>query len=170
MIVRVSDIPEDGLHIDSPELLAGAFPDASWSLREVALHVQKEGEDVVVEGSLTASVPQVCGRCLESFDLTVTPQVTTRFVPPPAAGSGEQELGADDLETDTYDHGQLDLARLVEAETILGLPMKPLCRENCLGLCSACGANRNVTPCACEATASDPRWASLQKLAERLSR
>ena len=170
MIVRVSDIPEEGLHIDDPEALGVAFSDASWSLRDVALHVQKEGEDVVVEGTLRASVPQVCSRCLESFDLTVSPQVSARFVPAQAAGSGEHELGADDLETDTYDQNQLDLARLIEAETILGLPMKPLCREACLGLCSVCGANRNVTPCACEATATDSRWAPLQKLAERLSR
>jgi uncharacterized protein len=170
MIIRVSNIPEDGLQVDDPEALAAVFADASWSLQEVALQVQREGEDVVVEGTLVASVPQVCGRCLESFDLTVTPQVTARFVPAQAAGSGEHELGADDLETDTYDQDQLDLARLVEAETILGLPMKPLCRDGCLGLCSVCGANRNVTTCACEATASDPRWAPLQKLAERLSR
>ena len=101
MIVRVSDIPEEGLHIDDPEALGATFADASWRLRDVALHVQKEGEDVVVEGSLAVGVPQTCGRCLESFDLTVTPQVTVRFVPAQAAGSGERELGADDLETET---------------------------------------------------------------------
>src|SRR5215471_6592529 len=166
MIIRVSDIPEEGIQVDSPEALVTAFADPAWTLQEVALHVQKEGEDVVVEGSLAVGVPQICGRCLESFDLTVTPQVTVRFVPAQAAGSGERELGADDLETETYEQDQLDLARLVEAETILGLPMKPLCRENCLGLCSVCGANKNVTTCACEATAPDPRWAPLQKLAE----
>lgn len=169
MIVRVSDIPEQGLQIDSVEALPRPFADPSWTLEDLALLVRKDGDDVLVEGRLVARVPQVCGRCLEPYQLTLEPAVSARFVPG-AAAKGEQELAADDLETDVYDHDQLDLARLVETETQLGLPMKPLCRDGCRGLCPVCGGNRNVAACGCPDTAADVRWAPLKKLAERLSR
>jgi len=78
-------------------------------------------------------------------------------------------LTPDDLELDFYDEGLLDLDRLIQTEAMLGLPMKPLCREGCRGLCPVCGGNRNVTPCDCEARRPDPRLAVLKSLAERMS-
>ncbi|HWO04128.1 MAG TPA: DUF177 domain-containing protein, partial [Methylomirabilota bacterium] len=72
-----------------------------------------------------------------------------------------------DLETDVYQHGQLDVTALLETETTLALPMKPLCREGCRGLCPVCGGNRNITACACETPALDSRWAALKDWAER---
>jgi len=54
-----------------------------------------------------------------------------------------------------------------ETETTLALPMKPLCREGCRGLCPVCGGNRNITACACETPALDSRWAALKDWAER---
>jgi uncharacterized protein len=113
-------------------------------------------------------VPQVCSRCLESYDATVDATVDTRLVPAPGRGD-ERELGADDLETDVYDHDQVDLNVLLETETTLGLPMKPLCSEACRGLCPSCGASRNAAPCGC-APAPDPRWSPLKGLADRLSK
>jgi uncharacterized protein len=93
--------------------------------------------------------------------------VDARFVPAPATRGEERELGADDLETDVYQHGTLDLTALLETETTLALPMKPLCREGCRGLCPVCGGNRNTTDCACERPAPDPRWAALKDWAGR---
>ena len=103
--------------------------------------------------------------------MTVHPEVDARFVPMPATARGdEQELGADDLETDVYQHGTLDLTALLETETTLALPMKPLCREDCRGLCPVCGGNRNTTDCACQTPAPDSRWAALKDWAARQSR
>ena len=65
---------------------------------------------------------------------------------------------------DVYQHGQLDLTALLETETSLALPMKPLCREGCRGLCPVCGGNRNITACACETPAPDPRLGGPQGL------
>jgi uncharacterized protein len=55
----------------------------------------------------------------------------------------------------------------VLTETTLALPMKPLCRADCQGLCPACGANRNVAPCTCAPKPPDPRLAVLRDLASR---
>jgi uncharacterized protein len=168
MIIKVSEIPEEGLRLEGPGAFPEPFQDRAWRLEDVELAVEKDGDVVFVHGHLRSSVPQVCSRCLESYDATVEAAVETRLVPAPARGE-ERELGADDLETDIYDHDQIDLNTLLETETTLGLPMKPLCRDECRGLCPSCGASRNAAPCGC-APAADPRWSPLKGLADRLSK
>ena len=169
MIIKVSEIPEEGLRFEGPQAFPEPFQDRSWRLEDVELGVEKDGDTVFVTGHLRSQVPQVCSRCLESYEATVDAAVDTRLVPAPAARGEERELGADDLETDVYDRDQIDLNVLIETETTLGLPMKPLCREGCRGLCPSCGASRNGEPCGC-APAVDPRWSQLKGLADRLSR
>ena len=170
MIIRVAEIPEEGLQIEGPGAFPHPFQDATWTLDDLSLTVEKDGEAVLVKGRLLARVPEHCGRCLEPYTVTVTPQVDARFIPNPRGRGEELELHADDLETDVYDNGVVDLTALLETETTLLLPMKPLCREDCRGLCPICGGNRNVTDCHCEVSVADPRWAPLKAWAERLSR
>lgn len=167
MIIRIAEIPDEGLRIEGVADFPRPFQDATWKLLDLSLTVEKDGETVFVRGSLSARVLLTCGRCVESYTVTVSPAVDARFVPAPAGRGEERELEADDLETDVYEHGLLDLTALLETETTLGLPMKPLCREACRGLCPVCGGNRNVTACACERRAPDPRWAVLKAWAER---
>jgi len=169
MVIRVSEIPEEGLTFEGPEACPEPFQDHDWRLEHLELGVDKDGDVVFVHGRVRSRVPQVCSRCLEPYEATVDAAVETRLVPSPAGRGEEHELGRDDLETDVYDHDQIDLDALIETETTLGLPMKPLCREGCKGLCPTCGANRNAVPCAC-APAADPRWSPLKGLADRLSK
>ncbi len=169
MVIRVSEIPEEGLRFGGPEAFPEPFQDRAWRLEDVELAVEKDGDVVFVHGRIRSRVPQVCSRCLEAYEATMEANVETRLVPAPAARGEERELGRDDLETDVYDHDQVDLNALLETETTLGLPMKPLCSEGCRGLCPTCGANRNTAPCAC-APAADPRWSPLKSLADRLSK
>src|SRR5262245_27228608 len=169
MVVRVVEIPEDGLRIEGAEAFDRPFQDGTWKLANVSLLVEKDGDAVFVRGHLSARVPQLCGRCLEGYAVTVEPRIDARFVPGPRGRTEEHELAADDLETDVYDNGVLDLNSLLETETSLALPMKPLCRESCRGLCSVCGGNRNVTECSCEEHAPDARWAPLKAWAARQS-
>jgi len=167
MKIRVSEIPEEGIRIEGSESISEPFADPTWALRALSLFVEKEQSDVLVEGSLEASVPLQCSRCLESFSFSVQSSLAVRYAPRPV-GKDEVELSPDDLETDFYDHDLLDLAVLVRAETLLALPMKPLCREECRGVCSICGGNKNLIPCACTVKLSDPRLEPLRSLAERL--
>jgi uncharacterized protein len=167
MIIRVSDIQDDGLRVANAGEFVAPYADRSWRLNAVRLHVMRDGDDVVVVGDLEASVPLVCGRCLEEFRVDVRPKVDARFVPRPTIDD-DVELGADDLDLDFYENDQLNLAGLVETETTLALPMKPLCRSDCRGLCSTCGANRNVADCGCPTRPADPRLAVLKDLVGRL--
>jgi uncharacterized protein len=167
MMIRVSELDEQGVSVTDPRVLDRAFSDPSWRLDAVSLQVSPDGVEVFVHGSVGATVPQTCSRCLETFPAHVAAAVDVRVVPRPAAAH-DVELGADDLDVDFYDNDLLDLDRVVETETTLALPMKPLCRDDCRGLCPACGANRNVVQCSCADRAPDPRLAALRDLASRL--
>ncbi len=170
MKIRVSEIPDEGLQIEGVEAFSHPFVEPSWTLEALALFLEKVGEEVLVRGDLAACIPQVCGRCLEAFTIEVSAEVDTRFLPRPPRGRDEEMgLTPNDLELDFYHDDLLDLDRLIQTETMLGLPMKSLCREECLGLCPVCGGNRNRNPCACEVRPPDPRLAVLKALAERIS-
>jgi len=168
MIIRVSDLQDDGLLVANPGEFVGPYADRSWRLAAVRLHVSRDGEDVVVVGDIEASVPLVCGRCLAEFRVDVQPRVDIRYGPRPLLDN-DGELGADDLDLDFYENDQLNLGALLETETTLALPMKPLCRADCRGLCPTCGANRNVADCGCASRPPDPRLAVLKDLASRLN-
>jgi DUF177 domain-containing protein len=166
MIIRVSELEEQGLRLDDVDALAPVFADPSWRLDSVALDVEADGTEVFVRGRLSATVPLTCSRCAEEFAGGVATDLDVRLVPRRVAGD-TVELGADDLDVDFYDNDQLDLSRLVDNETTLALPMKPLCRPDCRGLCAVCGANRNAVTCACVPHPTDPRLAALGDLAAR---
>ena len=68
-----------------------------------------------------------------------------------------------------YQGDRLDLGEVVREQVLLGLPLKPLCREDCQGLCPRCGKNRNAGPCGCtpEEEEGDPRLEPLRKLFDK---
>lgn len=158
MIIRVSDIPDDGLTVANPGEFVAPFSDRAWRLERIRLHVAQDAQDVVVTGEIAASVPLTCSRCLEEFRVEVRPTVDVRYVPRPVLRH-DGELDSDDLDLDFYENDELNLDSLVETETTLALPMKPLCRAECRGLCAVCGANRNVVACACQTSTPEPRLA-----------
>ena len=170
MMVRVPDIPTEGLSVTDATALGSVYRDPAWRLLDVNLRIERDGTDVFVTGEVHAAVSQACGRCLEPCPgVVVTAAVDVRLVPRPATADNV-ELAADDLDVDFYDKDAVDIRGLIEAETTLALPMKPLCREGCLGLCRVCGGNRNVVKCECPERPPDPRMAALKDLASRLSR
>jgi uncharacterized protein len=167
MIIKVSEIPDEGIQIEGVAAIPAQFADPTWELRALSLFIEKDRADVLVEGTLEARVPLLCGRCLETFSFLVKSHLSVRYAPKPVR-KDEIELTSDDLEVDFYDQDTLDLTTLVRTETLLALTMKPLCREECKGFCPVCGGNRSLSPCTCEVKLSDPRLEVLRGLAERL--
>src|ERR1044072_582574 len=88
-----------------------------------------------------------------------------RYLPSSEASEGaETEDEEDDLETSYYRDDQIDLNELLREQFYLELPMKPLCTEDCKGLCPQCGTNLNTGTCDCSAGWNDPRLAPLRQL------
>lgn len=167
MIVRVSEIPDEGIQVGSPADLREVFPEEGWTLDDVDLGIARRGTEVAVTGNFRATARFSCSRCLEPFVARIAPDVDLHLVPSPATRQERVELGLDDLELDFYVGDTVDVGRLLRSETQLALPMKPLCRPECRGLCPVCGGNRNLTACTCEARGVDPRLAPLAELRRR---
>jgi len=81
-------------------------------------------------------------------------------------GEAEQQVEADDLGVAYYKDDQIDLGEVIREQLYLAMPMKPLCREDCLGLCPVCGSNKNRETCECRPQWVDPRLEPLRKLRE----
>ncbi len=125
----------------------------------------KHSHDILVRGHLQGHLGLVCGRCLEPFDAPLAADFDLLLVPAPAGeGPAEEELSAAELDLDFYSGETVDLEAVIREQIILQLPLKPLCQENCKGLCPVCGANLNRETCSCQAARSDSPFATLAKL------
>ena len=129
------------------------------------LDVRKDGGKVRLAGRLDAALELGCCRCLGSFPWVVGVDVDLLYLPASDnTGAGEVRIEESDLRTAYYRDDQIDLGQLMEEQFQLALPMKPLCRTDCRGLCAVCGGNRNTTACQCVARWDDPRLAVLKDL------
>jgi uncharacterized protein len=130
--------------------------------------VHKDRERFRLVGTVSAELELVCSRCLEPFGLPVNSRFEVRYLPHSvAAGEAEREVEEDDLSDAFYRDEVIDLGQLMEEQFYLALPMKPLCREACKGLCANCGTNLNVETCDCQVRWEDPRLAGLKALMNR---
>jgi uncharacterized protein len=130
--------------------------------------VRKDEPRFMLSGRVQARLEMLCGRCLEPFTLPVDTQVDLTYVPhPEQAADDEVELSQDDLTTAFYRDQTLDLAEMLREQFYLALPMRPLCREECKGLCPQCGTNLNQSTCACDVRWEDPRLAGLRTLLKK---
>jgi uncharacterized protein len=111
---------------------------------------------VVASGTVTAPFVSDCRRCLGPVRGTVSAEIREIYQADVAPEDAEEiyPLSGD----------QLDLEPLARDAVLLELPIAPLCREACLGLCPTCGANLNEGSCSCPEATQDPRWAGLDTL------
>jgi uncharacterized protein len=143
-VVLAGPLEEAGIDPGRSVVPPGAEAEADLEL------VSFEG-GIQAEGTVRAPWVGICRRCAEP----VTGQLEIRV----------QERFGDDADEDFYPitDETIDLGPLVRDAIVLELPMAPLCRDDCAGLCPQCGANRNEGDCGCVAP-RDPRWANLDAL------
>jgi DUF177 domain-containing protein len=132
---------------------------------QLAFDIYKDKDQYRLVGRVQTSLELLCGRCLEPFTLPVDAEFDLRYQPHSQnTGEGEREVEEDDLTTAFYENEEIDLAQLMHEQFYLALPMKPLCTDDCSGLCSNCGTNLNRGACDCHPRWEDPRLAALKAL------
>ena len=132
---------------------------------ELVFEIHKDKDKFRLVGTVTSELELSCSRCLESYRLPVAAPFDLRYLPASAVSSeGEREVDAEDLETSYYENDAIDLNELLREQFYLALPMKPLCRDDCRGLCPQCGTNLNAATCGCAPVWEDPRLAPLKEL------
>jgi uncharacterized protein len=133
----------------------------------LAFDVQKDQDHFRLAGHVVTTLELPCSRCLEPFTWPVDATFDLRYQPRSRnVGDGEREVEEDDLSTAFYEHDEIDLGQLMREQFYLSLPMKPLCLDECRGLCAQCGTNLNRGTCGCQHDWEDPRFAALRALKE----
>lgn len=132
------------------------------------LDIHKERDAFRVTGRVETRLELECGRCLEPFEIPISSTFELHYVPHgDNTGEGEREIGEDDLTTAFYRNNTLDLGELMREQFQLALPMKPLCADDCKGLCRECGTNLNKAACGCTPKWEDSRLAALKGLLDK---
>lgn len=172
-VVAIDEIPEEGLVLDEP--LEGAWlakaleesgfgPAKSGGEGHVSLRLDlQEGRDVVLSGTVRATLDTQCVRCLEALTVPVATEFTLHLearpaVDPSAKHRDELELTADELDVDYYDEDKIDVGHWVREQLLLEAPAYPRHEHDC----ALPGATTTAPPEDGERRL-DPRLAPLQK-------
>ena len=114
-----------------------------------------ENDVIVINASIKTKLQLSCSRCLDTFIYPIDIDIEERF-------TNDKELQNE--ETMFVDSDTLNITEIIENSIISTLPIKRLCKEDCKGLCSQCGANKNVENCSCFDYDVDIRLAKLREL------
>ena len=132
----------------------------SGSEIDLDLRLESVMEGVLVSGTATAMLDGECGRCLEPVTDSLTVDLQELFAYPEST----TEATADDEETSVMEGDHLDLEPVLRDAIVLALPLTPLCRDDCAGLCAECGERLDALPEDHAHELPDARWSALQDL------
>lgn len=124
---------------------------------DLDLRLEAVTEGVLVSGTITAPVTGQCGRCLEPVTDEVVVTVQELYAYPDSTTDDTDSAG----EVSRLVADLIDLEPVVRDATVLGLPLTPVCREDCRGLCATCGERLDELPDDHSHARIDPRWAAL---------
>jgi uncharacterized protein len=172
MKLLVKDISEAPQHLAYEEnvdeldarLTHGSHEFQSRDPLSIELTHYRAGGDLIFTGSLKGHLVGNCGRCLEPFDHPLELPFTLVLTPRRTQPGGDAGLTADDVAFTFYEGPEIDLTPLLHEQVILALPTRALCRDDCRGLCSVCGANLNTKPCGCAAAEQQSPFAVLKSM------
>ena len=150
MKIQVDRIPSDGIRFnleDPIEAYDMAYLDFVFKDPiSISVGAQVVSGNLVVSGKLSTKIQMTCSRCLKVF---------SRDWEDASYHFDCQVTGPNEI---------IDLTDHIREDIIVGLPLKPLCKQECRGLCTKCGIDLNLAGCGCAKKSGDPRWADLNKL------
>lgn len=176
LFISLRDIRDEGLQIsqqfsdeDVRYLLSGMggdgveFSDAHQgqgsAMAEATFMLRRMDDQVFLQGSLQGHFWVTCSRCLQPAQVLVDESdlrlVFFQVQPKAFSNQEEVELTLDDLDAYEFEGETLDLIPMIREHLILGIPMMPLCHDDCRGFCVGCGADLNKEPCRCPSSEHD---------------
>jgi DUF177 domain-containing protein len=174
MKILVDEIPQSPKEVRFSENLEelndlyrrNTNPDFAFP-RDLAVHLfyYRSGAEIFFDGKFHGEFTGYCGRCLENYSFTLDKAFAFVLSPEPARSArGAEELHGAELGLSYYSTDEIDLAPLIAEQVMLALPTRPLCGDDCRGLCDKCGANLNREACDCATAHGDPRMAVFRSL------
>lgn len=117
---------------------------------------------ILVSGNVRTRWDGECRRCLEAASGEIIVSLRELF-------EREGKIAEESDVGDTYHFSGevIDLREMVKDQVLLELPLAPLCKADCKGLCPSCGTDLNFELCACSNDLRDPRWGALDVLVDK---
>jgi uncharacterized protein len=172
--LKLDDIPAEGLNLNWTEERSSLsaylenFSQIDFSFEgplQSEARVSKAGKSVLINGRVQAALKLQCVRCLKEFSYPMSSTFELTLLPlKESAPAEETELGEEDMESNFYQGGEILLSEIACEQIFLEIPFKPLCQEDCKGLCPTCGKDLNLGPCGCVKEEFGSGFSALKKL------
>jgi len=131
----------------------------------ISLSIAREYDHIRLHGDIGASVRLTCSRCLADYTAAISSRFTIFYTKSvESQPEDEVELGEEDLISASYSGDEIDFAEEIAEQVLLEIPYKPLCTEECRGLCFSCGTDLNNAVCSCGENAVSMKFSPLKGL------
>lgn len=170
MVIDLRKCADQPLHLERRFDVAALFADIDdlEGLNDVGLvlDVTPAGAGkFLVRGNFSGQARATCGRCLEPVPITLEGQFRLTYLPESMRRDDDgAEMSENSAELAYYANDSLEVLQLLEEQVAISLPMRFLCKSDCLGLCAQCGTNRNQQNCNCPEPTSTSPLESLRQL------
>ncbi len=141
-------------------------PEGGMDRAQGWVRVVRTHQGFIVRAELETQVSLTCSRCLDRFESRSELTMEEESFPINDSETDQTTESAEEQEGEIHldDQHVLDMAEVVRQYVLAAVPIKPLCCEECSGLCPECGTNLNKEKCKCNTAPADPRWGSLAGL------
>jgi uncharacterized protein len=151
------------VEIDEPDPRFASEMDISPPVTGQA-YLMRIPEGIVARADLEATVRQECSRCLEPFMQPISTHFEEMYRPSVSVSTGAPLPAGEDEALQIDEHHVLDLTETARQYLLTAIPVKPVCRPDCQGLCPNCGANLNTEECRCSDEPVSGPFAALANL------
>jgi len=128
------------------------------------IDLMRTNRSIMAKGTLRTEIERTCSRCLSLFSCPLTLNIEEEYSPTMDVVTGTSLSLPGEPGCFTIDENNiLDLTEAIREYVLLATPIKPLCHQNCIGLCPTCGGNLNQVLCNCPLKPADSRWSELSK-------
>jgi uncharacterized protein len=132
---------------------------------QLRLTVAREYDHIRAEGEVETRVRLACSRCLTEYEAAIVSPFTIFYIPSVGGSQDEEvELTEQDLISVTFEGDEIDFTEEIAEQILMEIPFKPLCREECKGLCPMCGTDLNTAECACSGQQANLTFSALKNL------
>lgn len=170
-LVSINDLPPSGKEftLDDQGIWQEPIKEFKMECRiteplKARVFVMPADDGCLVRGELSGAVTVPCNRCAENADINIDNKFDEYEEIPENTRAAQDSKNAEGHIVFDRNAPMLNLAEIVWEQFMLSLPVSPLCREDCRGLCPQCGANLNIAPCSCKDNGGDQRFAALRGL------
>lgn len=181
MDIIIKDIPEEGQELSFDAAKEGWFREVLLQALPEMFHKEDEGKslfnllrtgaNVDCRGDVFCVYHPICVRCLKVFKSRLDIPIHLTLAPLyenerqlKLEDKNEVALIKEDLEFSFYEGETFSISDIIREQVILAMPLQPLCKNSCKGLCQRCGKDLNEGPCGCRSHHEDPRWKPLKAI------